>query len=73
LRLTIFASGIDRVVTQVFFEDERLNASDPVLNCIADPDIRRRLVARRTAPGDYAFDVVMRGEGETPFFDDWAR
>src|SRR5262245_59562212 len=31
LRYTIFASGIDRLVTQVFFEDEPLNATDPVL------------------------------------------
>src|SRR5262245_55448225 len=27
LRLTIFASGIDRVVTQIFFDDEALNVT----------------------------------------------
>jgi protocatechuate 3,4-dioxygenase alpha subunit len=73
LRLTIFASGIDRIVTQVFFEDEPLNASDPVLNCIDDEAIRRRLIARRLGEGEYALDIVMRGEHETPFFDDWER
>jgi protocatechuate 3,4-dioxygenase, alpha subunit len=73
LRLTIFASGIDRVVTQIFFDDEPLNAADPVLNCIADAEVRRRLVAKRTADGEYVLDIVMRGDRETPFFDDWAR
>jgi protocatechuate 3,4-dioxygenase alpha subunit len=73
LRFTIFASGIDRLVTQVFFDDETLNSADPVLNCIEDPGVRRRLIARRVSEGEYALDIVMRGEAETPFFDDWAR
>ena len=72
-RMTIFASGIDRLVTQVFFDDEPLNATDPVLNCIADPWVRSRLVARRGVEGDYTLEIIMRGERETPFFDDWAR
>jgi len=72
LRFTIFASGIDRIVTQIFFEDEPLNASDPVLNCITDGVIRRRLVARRASEGEYSLDIIMRGENETPFFDDRA-
>jgi protocatechuate 3,4-dioxygenase beta subunit len=77
LRLTIFASGIDRVVTQVFFEGEPLNATDPVLSSIPDPAVRRRLIARRKpepVTGDvlaYQLDFILRGEGETPFFDDW--
>src|SRR5262245_32367592 len=73
LRLTIFASGIDRLVTQVFFDDETLNSTDPVLNCLNDPCVRQRLIARRVSEGEYALDIVMRGDGETPFFDDWAR
>ena len=77
LRLTIFASGIDRLVTQIFFADEPLNASDPILAAVPDPLVRDRLIARRR-PGaehepvvEYSLDIVMRGEGETPFFDDW--
>ena len=73
LRFTIFASGIDRIVTQVFFEDEPLNETDPVLNCIGDNAVRRRLIAKGRGDGEYALDIVMRGENETPFFDDWAR
>jgi protocatechuate 3,4-dioxygenase alpha subunit len=72
-RFTIFASGIDRIVTQIFFEDESLNETDPVLQCIGDPAVRRRLVARRHGEGEYRLDIVMRGDNETPFFDDWAR
>jgi len=71
LRFTIFASGIDRIVTQIFFEDEPSNANDPVLNCIQDPAVRRRLIATRQGEGEYVLDIVMRGEGETPFFGDW--
>jgi protocatechuate 3,4-dioxygenase beta subunit len=87
LRLTIFASGIDRLVTQVFFDDEPLNESDPVLTSIPDPRVRERLIARRRNPltaaaggpggtdepevAAYELDVVLRGADETPFFDDW--
>lgn len=76
LRLTIFASGIDRLVTQVYFDDEPLNASDPVLSSIPDPAVRRRLIARRCPDRDgaaalaYELDFILRGDGETPFFDD---
>ena len=73
LRLTIFASGIDRLFTQVFFDDEALNSTDPVLNCIEDAGVRQRLIARRVSEGEYALDIVMRGNAETPFFDDWVR
>lgn len=110
LRLTIFASGIDRLVTQLFFDDEPLNASDPVLLAIPDAAVRRRLIATRPpslahadasvgppslvhhdasfgappslahpdasfgvpGPVEYVLDIVLRGDGETPFFDDWA-
>ncbi|OLE82652.1 MAG: protocatechuate 3,4-dioxygenase subunit alpha [Acidobacteria bacterium 13_1_20CM_2_65_9] len=78
LRLTIFASGIDRLITQLFFDDESSNQSDPVLQSIPDPRVRGRLIARRrrTSGGgegvaEYEIDVVLRGEDETPFFDDW--
>jgi len=71
LRFTIFASGVDRLVTQIFFEDEPLNETDPVLACIPDPAIRSRLIARKRVDGEYGLEIVMRGENETPFFDDW--
>ena len=73
---TIFASGIDRLTTQVFFADEALNDSDPVLQSL-DPSIRSRLIATpraaRAADGarEYELEIVLRGGRETPFFDDW--
>jgi protocatechuate 3,4-dioxygenase, alpha subunit len=76
LRLTVFASGIDRLFTHVFFDDEPANDSDPVLQSLPDA-LRDRLIAKRVrgaANGvmTYAIDIVLRGEGETPFLDDWA-
>jgi len=71
LRLTIFASGIDQLGTQVFFADEPLNATDPILNSIEDCGVRERLVARGIGDGRYTLDIILRGEGETPFFDHW--
>lgn len=78
LRWTIFASGIDRIVTQIFFDDEPANGSDPLLASLPDPALRQRLTAQRTPHHDrdgvqaYHIDIVMRGERETPFFDDWS-
>ena len=77
VRLTIFASGIDRIVTQVFFYDEPGNAADPVLGAVSAGD-RERLIARRVNARDadggtaYKLTIRMRGDGETPFIDDWA-
>lgn len=75
ITVTIFSDGISRIVTQVFFEDEKeRNASDPLL-AILDSEDQSRLIARhdgRTADGAevYLLDIVMAGENETPFFDD---
>ncbi|MSV34198.1 MAG: protocatechuate 3,4-dioxygenase subunit beta [Bryobacterales bacterium] len=61
-----------RLVTTIFFTD----APDPVFDCVPGPELRQRLIARRdpslNADGaaGYRFDVILRGEGETPFFVD---
>ncbi|MEQ9331802.1 protocatechuate 3,4-dioxygenase subunit alpha [Thalassobaculum sp.] len=76
LRLTVFGSGIDRLVTFAYFDDEPANPADPLLASLAEPD-RGRLVARRSPAEDadgfaaYRLDIVLRGDAETPFFDDW--
>ncbi len=74
ITITIFSDGINRVVTQAFFEDEPGNDSDPLLAILDETD-KAKLIARhdgRTADGAevYLLDIVMAGEGETPFFDD---
>ena len=71
---TIFCDGISRVTTQIFFEDEADdNARDPLLQSLPESD-RGLLIARRTKHEDdaihYEVDIVISGDGETPFFDD---
>jgi protocatechuate 3,4-dioxygenase alpha subunit len=74
--LTVLAIGLTRrLVTTVFFATST-EPADPVLNCVPDPAARRRLFAIRDESLDrdglpaYRFNVVLRGENETPFFLD---
>jgi protocatechuate 3,4-dioxygenase beta subunit len=65
-----------RLVTQMYFPGDPLLASDPIYNCTADEEARRRLIAHfdwdttipETALG-YRFDIVLRGRDETPMED----
>ncbi|MGH8688225.1 MAG: protocatechuate 3,4-dioxygenase subunit alpha [Burkholderiales bacterium] len=63
-------SGLMRILkTTMYFPGEKANDADPVL--LAVPAARRALlVAREESPGKYRFDLKLRGEHETPFFDD---
>jgi protocatechuate 3,4-dioxygenase beta subunit len=72
INLMVLAIGLTRrLVTTVFFSE----AADPVLQCVPE-GARRRLVAVQDPALDagglpaYRFDVVLRGENETPFFLD---
>lgn len=74
ITLTLFSDGIARIVTQFFFAGEPGNDEDPLLLSLPEA-LRERLIARHDGRrGDgaevYAIDIVMAGEGETPFFDD---
>ncbi|WP_434713528.1 hypothetical protein NMA58_24700 (plasmid) [Rhizobium sp. YTUHZ045] len=76
ITVTLFSDGISRIVTQIFFADQPGNDKDPLLLGLDDAD-RARLTARpdgRTVDGAevYRLDIVMAGENETPFFDDFA-
>ena len=75
--LCVLAIGLTRrLVTTIFFSENPETAEDPVLKCVPDPLRRKRLFARRDdtlASGElpgYRFDIVLRGENETPFFVD---
>jgi len=72
IMVSIFARGLlDRLVTRIYFGDEaEANLHDPLLNGIADPALRRTLIAEpdKTA-GRYRFDIHLQGDGETVFFD----
>ncbi len=70
----ILAIGLTRrMVTTIFFADTfpggPESVRDPVLDCVPAAT-RSRLFATRKAEGDYTFDLILRGENETPFFRD---
>jgi protocatechuate 3,4-dioxygenase alpha subunit len=70
INFMVMFSGLMRILkTTMYFEGEKGNDSDPVLGAV--PLSRRKLLISRTEkPGLNRFDIRLRGEGETPFFDD---
>ena len=63
-----------RLVTQMYFPNDPLFEFDPIYQSIPDAAARERLSARFSMDetvGDqmlgYAFDIVLRGRGATPF------
>ena len=65
----LFGRGLlKRLTTRLYFEDGVGSDEDPILALV--PEARRStLVARRDGEGAYRFDIVVRGDGETVFFD----
>jgi protocatechuate 3,4-dioxygenase, alpha subunit len=62
--LLLYSGLMQHLQTVMFFE----LGADPVLDAVP-ADRRQRLVAQREGTV-YRFDIRLRGEGETPFFDD---
>ena len=62
---------LKHLVTRLYFEGEKLNADDPVLARINEPERRATLIARRANGKDapFVFDIVIQGDNETVFFD----
>jgi protocatechuate 3,4-dioxygenase alpha subunit len=71
LNLWLVARGINiGLNTRMYFpEDEAALAADPVLTSVESPARRQTLIATRTAPGSYRFDIRLQGDGETVFID----
>lgn len=75
IHFSLFGAGIlSRLVTQMYFPGDPLQPLDPIFNSIPDPAARMRLVSSldmERADSNYAlayaFDIVLRGRGETPF------
>lgn len=76
LALNILARGIiTRLYTRAYFAGEALNASDPLLLLIDEPERRERLIARPDAPPDgrpdgpraWRFDIHLQGPQESVF------
>jgi protocatechuate 3,4-dioxygenase, alpha subunit len=67
--VSVMARGImSRCWTRIYFDDERANAGDAILQQV--PEARRAtLLARSVGEGQYQFDIVVQGKNETVFFD----
>jgi protocatechuate 3,4-dioxygenase alpha subunit len=73
ITLVVFMRGLlNHVYTRIYFSDEaEANQGDPVLTSI-DQGRRGTLIARRQDGAEgtvYRFDIHMRGDQETVFFD----
>ena len=61
----VMYSGLMRILkTTMFFEE----GSDPVLDLVLSR--KNLLIGKKTSQTLYTFDIRLRGENETPFFDD---
>ena len=76
INVMVLAIGLTRrLVTTAFFSDTPDPVDDPVWNCVPSRTRSRLRVARdesfdRSGVAAYRFDIVLRGENETPFFLD---
>ena len=62
----VMFSGLMRILkTTMFFGAD----ADPVLDLVSLPR-RNLLIGTKSSPNLYTFDIRLRGENETPFFDD---
>jgi protocatechuate 3,4-dioxygenase, alpha subunit len=65
----IVARGINiGLSTRIYFEDED-NSADPLLKRIEQRHRVQTLVAKKTGPGQYRFDIHLQGDNETVFLD----
>ncbi|WP_128255372.1 protocatechuate 3,4-dioxygenase subunit alpha [Falsirhodobacter deserti] len=71
IALWVVARGINLgLQTRICFEDEEeANAACPVLGRIEHRDRVSTLLAKKTGPSAYRFDVILQGPDETVFFD----
>jgi protocatechuate 3,4-dioxygenase, alpha subunit len=71
INVSILGRGIlKRLSTRVYFAGEPANAADPILALV--PENRRPTLLAQPDParsGSWIFNVQLRGEGETVFFD----
>jgi protocatechuate 3,4-dioxygenase alpha subunit len=65
INFLLLYSGLMRQLQTVMYFDD---SADPVLEGVKAG--RERLVAKKEGANRYRFDIRLRGEGETPFFDD---
>lgn len=70
IAIRIFSRGLMRpLATRAYFQDEALNASDPLLHSIEDPLRRATLIATPRGGGTWQLDIRLQGAGETLFLE----
>ena len=68
--ISIFARGLlQAVTTRLYFQDEPLNETDPVLSLVEDESRRRTLIARKVSTDTWRLDIRLQGEHETVFME----
>ncbi len=70
--VTVFARGLLRhLVTRLYFADDALTGTDPVLALVPDERRKTLLADRHAVDGEiiYRHVIVLQGERETVFFD----
>jgi protocatechuate 3,4-dioxygenase, alpha subunit len=71
LQIAVFMRGLlKQLVTRLYFPEEPLNSSDPVLRVVPEPR-RETLIARKSEPdiNTLEWNVCLQGTNETVFFD----
>ena len=68
--VSIFARGLLKALTtRLYFQDERLNETDPVLSLIETEARRRTLLARKVSNDTWHLDIRLQGADETVFME----
>lgn len=69
IAIWIVARGINiGLLTRIYFDDED-NGADPLLARIEQRQRVDTLIAKKTGPGEYRFDIRLQGADETVFLD----
>lgn len=70
IAIAIQARGLmQALMTRAYFAGEPLNATDPVLGLVEEPERRATLIAQPAGPGTWRLDIRLQGDGETVFLD----
>ena len=75
IHFSVFGGAfVQRLVTQMYFPDDPLFFQDPIFHSVPDPAARQRLVSAYDHEATveswalgYRWDIVLRGDGQTPF------
>jgi protocatechuate 3,4-dioxygenase alpha subunit len=70
IAVSIFARGLlTGLTTRLYFQNEPLNETDPILSMIEDEAQRGTLIARKLAEDTWQLDIRLQGDNETVFME----